>query len=381
MSKKKTIKVNKTTAQKNSNSRQASISDAQIIRDDLRRIIKGIPSSARSAGLNIKVAFTKFFGRILSIPSNIIRFPKQLQQRRKADLKKKKYRSFRLQKKISADLRYLPSAKLLLWSSIKFFGRNYSLIAKIALIHVALYMVFVKTPTTTLTVDEIKETVNVALGEGGDKTLNGTLATFSTVVGLNATNGINSAKASVLILLISLIYIWAIRQTANGHKVKARDAYYQGFAPLITALMILVVMALQLLPFALVSFLYSVARTGGIFVSGVEDMSFFIATTLVGVLSFYFVTSTIIALYIATLPGMYPMQAFVSAKRLVHFQRVRVFKRVIALPLFLGITYVLLLLLFIRFFPGVTLYFTEAFPLLVLPVVHTYYYKLYRALI
>lgn len=361
--------------------KKTNLSDMQVIKNDIARLVKNIPVAARRMRNFLASLPSSMKKTINSLILKIKLLPESYKKWRTKDRKKKKYRSFRLQKKISTDLSVLPSAKLLLWNSVKFMGRHFWLILKILIIHLVLYLVFVKTPATTLSVDEIKETVNLALGEGGDRTVNGTLATLSTVIGLNAVTGANSAKSSVLILLMSLVYIWAIRQTINGHTIKARDAYYQGFAPLISSLLILVVMTLQLTPFALVSFLYSVARTGGVFVSGLEDMSFFIVTALVGIISFYFITSTIIAFYVATLPGMYPMQAFVSAKRLVSFQRLTVFKRVILLPIILGATYVLLLLFFIRFIPDATMFFNEAFPFAVLPLIHTYYYKLYRSLI
>lgn len=356
-------------------------SDAQIIKKDIIRIIRLVPKNYPVFKRKIKKLVYAIFLNTKIIPNKIFNFPNNLKNRLSNNLKKKKYRSFRLQKKINPEISYLPSAKIILWSSLKFIGKHYSLILKIIVFHFFLYLVFAKTPTTTLSVSEIKQTVNQALGEGSDRTLNGTVATLSTVVGLGAVGGNNNIKISLLIFLMSMIYIWAIRQTINGHKVKFRDVLYQSFAPLFSSIIILTILTLQLLPFALVSFVYSVARTGGIFVSGFEDMSFFIITCLVGILSFYFAISTIIAFYISTLPGMYPIQAIVSAKKLVQFQKMRVFKRVISLPILILISYLFVLVILIRFFQGVTLIFNEAFIFLIIPVIHVYYYKLYRALI
>lgn len=99
----------------------------------------------------------------------------------------------------------------------------------------------------------------------------------------------------------------------------------------------------------------------------------------VTLLSFYWLTSTVIALYIVTIPGMWPLKALKAAKQAIKFQRLTVFRRVIALPIIVGVLYTLLLLLIIRLAPGQTFVAVEILQLALLPIIHTYLFKLYRA--
>ena len=58
-------------------------------------------------------------------------------------------------------------------------------------------------------------------------------------------------------------------------------------------------------------------------------MVFWMVASLLAVLSLYWVTSTIIALVIVTLPGMYPMRALKTAGDLVIGRRLRILLRLL----------------------------------------------------
>lgn len=338
----------------------------------------------RQMYLLVMNALQRFLQKIrrffLGIPAWVTGRPRAIRHWRKERRKKRQYRSFHLQKKIK-ELKPLPRAHKILKESLIFLWRNKRLFVAIASIHVLVYVFLINAPQRILSIDEIQETVNDALGEGSSQTLNGTLATLGTVIGVNASAQAGGTRAALAILLISLVYIWAIRQVSNKQDIGMRDAYYQGMAPLFPVLLILAIVALQMIPFAVAGIGYSIARTGGIFVTGFEDLAFFIIVLLMGLLSLFLITPTIIAFYIATLPGMYPMEAMRSAKKLVQFQRLAVFRRIFFLPLFLAIIYTVLLLFLIRFLPDITFYYTESFQFVALPLIHVYLYKLYRSLI
>lgn len=296
----------------------------------------------------------------------------------KNDRKKKKYRSFRLQKKIKPEARYLPPPLKLLKESLKFLYTFKRIFFVIILIHGILYVTVIRSPITT-NISTIQDSIKSAFGD--TRSVSGTVATLGAVVGATGNTQVNSTITAISVLLMSLVYIWAIRQLHAGKLIKARDAYYQGMTSIVPSALILIVISLQLIPFAVASFVYTTARAGGLFASGFEDLSFFIITLLAGLLSFYWMTSTIIALYVVTLPGMYPFQALRAAKKLVQFQRTVVFKRVLALPILLGLAYLALLLLVIRVVSSQVFIIVELLQLLILPLIHTYLYKLYRALI
>lgn len=347
-----------------------------------KAISKRVDSELNNIFTGIKLLLINFWTmlkKIKNIPRWLKSTPTRFKKWREEDRKKRKYRSFKLQKKIRPEPRYIPPITELIKESFKFLWRQKTIFVSIMLIHAVLYVLLLRTPITT-NMTEIQSTLKTVLGEGTFSSAKGNLATMGAVLGASS-SGQNSALVSVAVVLMSLVYIWTVRQLTNKQKINARDAYYQSMTPLIPALLILVVMSLQLIPFAVASFVYSTARTGGLFVSGFEDFSFFAIALLVGILSFYWITSTVMAFYIVTLPGMYPLKALAAAKKLVQFQRLTVFRRILALPIVIGLIYILFLLIMIRLLPKQTFWFVEAFPIIILPLIHIYLYKLYRALI
>lgn len=322
---------------------------------------------------------------IINLPKRIFKWivsrPSAIKTWIKNDRKKKKYRSFHLQKKIKPEPRDIPSVRKLFKLSGLFMWQHKKKLLPIMIINAAAYYLLIKTPTSILSISEIRQSVQNALGEGSLKTWNGTLATLGTVVGLNSTSGSNATQQSVSFLGISMVYIWVIRQLHNKHDFNIRDAFYQAFAPIIPILVLMVVATFQIIPFAVAGLVYSIARTGGVFVSGFEDMAFFSVAFLMSLLSFYWLTPTIIAIYVTTIPGMYPFRALKSARQLIQFQRFTVFRRIIIMPLAVLAIYFGTLLFTIRFTPGATLYVSEILAFIILPFIHIYLYKLYRSLL
>lgn len=295
------------------------------------------------------------------------------------DRKKKKYRSFRLQKKLKPEPRYIPTSWTLFKSSVHFLSRNARPLSGLLFLQAVLYFLLLRQPAE-LDLTTIQDTIrNVA--QTSPTSGSGVVATLGTVLSSNPNSSINPTAATAFIVFFSLFYIWIIRRLHTRLKVKTRDAIYNGPAPIITVTMLLFVMSLQLLPFVVSVFFYVLARTGGFFSTGLEDMTGFFVTAATGLLSFYWLTSTIIALYIASLQGMYPLQALRTAKKLVQAQRFMIFRRILGLMLIAAISYLSILLLVIRFSSAQTYLVMDALQLLFLPLIHVYLYKLYRALI
>jgi hypothetical protein len=345
----------------------------------LRNSIKTLFQSKRQRAGKV---LQKIIRAIRAVPGWIVSRPAAFKAWQKQDKKKKKYRSFRLQKRIKPEVRLIPTSMQLLKDSAVFLWRKKGLFSAIIIVHALIYITVARTPQT-IDIATIQESLQSAFVESDSElsTTETTLSTLGAVIGLTGGSQAKSTAMAITMLLVSLVYIWAIRQTLAGQKVKMRDAYYQGPTPLAGVLIVLFMLSLQLIPFAAASFVYGTARSGGLFASGFEDLAFFVITALVALGSLYWITSTIIALYVVTLPGMYPMQALRAAKKLVQFQRFLVFKRLLFLPVCIGVGYVLLLLFSIRFIPSGVFYLAESFQLLSLPFIHVYIYKLYRSLI
>lgn len=149
---------------------------------------------------------------------------------------------------------------------------------------------------------------------------------------------------TLVALLTWLTSVWLLRAVLSGTKPKLRDGLYNAGSPIVATLLVLLTLAVQLIPVALaiVGFGSAVATEliqGG----GVEAMVFWVAITLLGVLSLYWITSTLLALVIVTLPGMYPMRALKIAGDVVIGRRLRILLRLLWLGFTIAIGWVVIM--------------------------------------
>jgi hypothetical protein len=134
---------------------------------------------------------------------------------------------------------------------------------------------------------------------------------------------------SVLIfLLIWLTTVWLLRNKLAGHKVKLRDGLYNSGAPLFATVLITLFIAIQLIPVAVAFIGYSAASTSGLIAAGgAAAMLFWIGAGLLSLLSLYWITSSLFAMIIVTLPGMYPYTAIRTAGDMVLGRRIKILLR------------------------------------------------------
>lgn len=165
-----------------------------------------------------------------------------------------------------------------------------------------------------------------------------------------ATGGLNASLSESQQIFIGLLYIlgwlttiWLLRHLMAGHSVMVRDGLYNAGAPLVSVLALLLVAMLQLLPGSVGIMLYSVAQGSGLLVGGIEVGAFAVGTALLVVLSLYWVTSTFLAIAIATIPGTYPFAALRSARQLVAGQRRSILFRLLWLGLVLFVIFALVM--------------------------------------
>lgn len=145
-------------------------------------------------------------------------------------------------------------------------------------------------------------------------------------------------------LLTWLTAVWLLRAMLAGGKPRLRDGLYSSGAPIVPTFIVCLVVLLQLAPVALsiVAFTSAVA-TGLITSGGVEAMLFWVVITLLVGLSLYWITSTLIALVVVTLPGMYPLKAIQTAGDLAIGRRVRLLLRLLWLGLTIGISWLIIM--------------------------------------
>ncbi|OGL34250.1 hypothetical protein A3F64_02635 [Candidatus Saccharibacteria bacterium RIFCSPHIGHO2_12_FULL_42_8] len=180
----------------------------------------------------------------------------------------------------------------------------------------------------------LQETVN-SLGAnviaGELSTLVQNVAIFSGVLGgaFNPTlTEAQQAYAGLLFLLGWMTMVWLLRQTMAGHKnIKLRDGLYSSGAPLIATFVIFLVVLLQMLPLAIALIAYGAAYSVNVFGDVLFTSLFWIIELLLMVISLYWITSSIVAMVVVTLPGMYPLKALKASSDLVIGRRLRVLYR------------------------------------------------------
>lgn len=213
----------------------------------------------------------------------------------------------------------------LLWKYRKMF-------TLLALVYVVLYAVLVglqsQADYTALT-DTLKNTSNDlfsgawgAIGQAG--------LLLASVFSTNYTTQSTEAQQifSVLIFLMTwLTTVWLLRNLLAGHRVKLRDGLYNSSAPLLSMALIALLVAVQLLPVAIAFIGYNAALNSGLLAGGVASMLFWLGAGLLAVLSLYWITSSLFAMVIVTLPGMYPYQAIKTAGDIVLGRRIKLLLR------------------------------------------------------
>lgn len=134
---------------------------------------------------------------------------------------------------------------------------------------------------------------------------------------------------SLLVLLIWLTTVWLLRAFMAGHAPRLKDGFYNSGAPFVPTFLLGMVLILQLIPVAIAAIGVSAAMPTGLISQGIEAMLFWAVVLLLVMLSLYWMTSTLIALVVVTLPGMYPLRALRTAHELVVGRRLRIVLRVV----------------------------------------------------
>lgn len=163
--------------------------------------------------------------------------------------------------------------------------------------------------------------------------------------------------AVIILLLTWLTTVWLLRsQLAGKSKLSLREGLYNASAPIVSTFAVLLIAVVQLLPVALAAAGFGAALASGLFDGGVAAMMFWTVASLLLALSLYWMTSTLIALVVVTLPGMYPLRAIQIAGDLVVGRRLRILLRLLWLILTIVLVWVVVMvpvLLFDSWLKGV----------------------------
>jgi hypothetical protein len=293
-----------------------------------------------------------------------------------------KHKSFRLSNKRIKPVKTIPSLTDLVKQCISVFWSNKKVFGGISLIYLIASFVFVQGLGASFDLVTIKQNLEHLLGESSSQltTAFALLGYMFGSAGSQAT-GATGAYQFFLFLVVSLASIWAVRQIQAGEKPPVKASFYKGMYPLIPFIIVLVVIGLQLMPFALGNLLYSTVIQNGLAITAVEKFLWLILFILLAILSIYMVVSSLMALYIVTLPDMTPLKALRSARDLVLHRRLGVGVRIFVLPVIFLIATALVFVPVLIFATPLAQPLFLVVSSLALVFAHVYMYLLYRSLL
>lgn len=227
----------------------------------------------------------------------------------------------RTQKKQLAKSKKIPRAWRILLSSFKTFKDNWRLIGGIALVYGFLSVLLAQgnTAVSDFALEESSGAFEEATNE------------FSSYI-----NGFGASDSLMQMLLstaLTLAVILALRRLKAGEEISVKDAYYLSMAPLVPFFILLALLFVQLIPMLLASGGLQFALGSGVSASPFEVVIWLVVFVLASTWSFYMLSRTYIALFIVTLPGMTPLQAWRKAKELVLGRRLAISLKLIFMPL------------------------------------------------
>lgn len=291
-------------------------------------------------------------------------------------------RQTKVKAKVEARAVALPSSFRLVAQVFRTFRAYWKPLLGIVAVYLILNVVFASgLSSVSSAVSDIKN--NLADSAGDMHPLAKGLSGFGSLVASAGVSGspTGSVLQSVLFVLESLVIIWALRQLLAGRKISVKQAYYSSMYPLIPFLLIVLVIFVELIPLTIGIVVLSAILTSAVTTVTLASWIGWVLFILFAAPSIYWVSSSIFALYIVTLPDMQPREALRSARNLVKYRRWQVLPKVMFLPLFILVAMAVIiipLIVYASFLVVPVFYFLSMLTIL---FIHAYLYCLYRGLI
>lgn len=134
---------------------------------------------------------------------------------------------------------------------------------------------------------------------------------------------------SIALVFAWLCTVWLLREYLLGRRPKLRDGLYNSGSPFLATVTVIAIIGFQMIPLGIVAVIYAGLATVGILDGGFSSMLFWVFAATVGSLVAYWITSSLFALVIVTLPGMYPLRAMRMASDIVLGRRLRILYRLL----------------------------------------------------
>lgn len=274
----------------------------------------------------------------------------------------------------------LPSVKQLCRATVDQLLSQRRLFIGITIVYGVLLIVFVRGLGSGVNVNQLKSSLNATSKTTSAAT---NLAVFGLLLGSSSSSSsdLTSLYQTLILIIVSLAFIWALRHAGEKKPLQIRDAFYKSTHAFIPFLAVLLVISLELIPLVIANLIYANVIQGGIAVNGMEKGLWLILVFGLIILSLFLLTSSIFGLYIVTLPDTRPLQALKAAKKLVRLRRWTVMRKLLALPLILVLLLSVVTIPTLMLLPVIAGWVFFLASILVLPLFHSYMYALYRSLL
>jgi len=329
-----------------------------------------MPASSSSAKKpQAKKKSTK--GRSIAVPTATLPRPRRLRL--------PAYKPFRF-KRVKHPRR-LPSAWQLSRKTIDLLWQHRGLFVGLIVVYGLLNLLLVSGFSSSASVSSLKHQLSQG-NKGGQLGLNfSVFFNLLTTSSSSSTNSGSGAYQLFLGLVISLATIWMLRQAIAGESIRFRNAFYKGMYPMIPFILVLLVVLLQTVPFLIGGGLYDLVVTNGIAIHFAEQLLWGLLFAVLSFVSIYMLCSSLFALYIATLPDMTPIKALKSARQLVRYRRLSVFRKLLYLPVALLVVASIIMIPAIAYLAPAAPWILFGLAVSALVVAHAYMYTLYRELL
>ena len=258
----------------------------------------------------------------------------KLKKRQQDFLNRRSHRSLRLTRRRDYSRKLsLPGYLLFTLQVNRIIKQNWKIFLPIVLIYSAI-MMSVGLITSQETYDAVgglvAESTNDLVGNGFAKLGQAGLM----VVSAFTIDPLSLSASQQVYLIVSMLFawlttVWLLREILMKRHPRLRDGLYNAGAPILSTILVTLVLFVQLLPVGVMTLLYTGLESVDFMNSGFGRMLFSVLAIVVLAMVLYWVTSTIVALVVVTLPGMYPLRAIAIAGDLIVGRRLRVMYRLL----------------------------------------------------
>lgn len=173
------------------------------------------------------------------------------------------------------------------------------------------------------------------------------MMTQAIITSMTVSDANRQMLAAVIVAMAWLVLIYIARHVYGGRnrQMKLRDAVYNAGGPILSLATILIVTLAQLLPLAIVLISYSAVTGAGYINQGIEieNMAAWCAIAAVGILTIYWMVTSLLSLITVTIPGIYPLRAYFETSIQVSGRRVKILLRILMMLLVLAFTWLVVL--------------------------------------